>query len=63
MIQDIRNAGCSDAGGVDGEAAGKAVVVELHAGTAILISNYIGIPIEGAARINSTLYRAVRILW
>ena len=45
LVQDVGNAGGGDAGGVDGELAGKAVVVEFYAGVAILISYYVGIPI------------------
>ena len=62
MIQYIGNAGGGDTCGVDGEAAGKVVVVELHAGSTLFISYNIGIPVEGAARIDSTFYRAVGIL-
>ena len=62
LVQDVGDTGGGDAGSGDGEAAGKVVVVELHTGTAVLISYHVGIPVEGAAGINSAFYRAVGIL-
>ena len=45
FIEDVGDAGGGDAGSVDGEFAGKAVVVELYAGVSILISYHVGIPV------------------
>ena len=44
LIQDVGDAGGGDSGSIDGKLAGKAVVVELHAGMTILIGYDVGIP-------------------
>ena len=62
LVEDVRDTRCSDAGSVDGEFAGKTVVVEFHACMTLFISYHIRIPVESAARVDVALDRTVGIL-